>query len=110
MAVLAADVKRRALAAQKTLAHLGTVRAVYVFGSHVDGSANEWSDIDVTAFMDGIDDRDVQRCARAMTEVQREAGLEVEAHILPDTARRHPQSGSFAERILKYGVRIDEPE
>jgi predicted nucleotidyltransferase len=109
MAVLDAEVKRRALAARESLARLGTVRAVYVFGSQVDGSANKWSDIDVAAFMDGIDDWDIHRRARAMTQVQREVGLDVEAHLFPDTLRRHPQRGSFSEYILKHGVRIDEP-
>jgi len=110
MAPLDADVKQRALAARQTLARFGTVRAVYVFGSRVSGSADQWSDIDVAAFMDGIDNWDLQRRARAMTQVQQEAGLNVEAHIFPDTARRHPQRGSFAEHILKHGVHIDEPE
>jgi predicted nucleotidyltransferase len=110
MAVLDADVKRRALAARDTLARLGTVRAVYVFGSNVDGSADAWSDIDVAAFMEDIDDWGIHRRARAMTQVQREVGLEVEAHLFPDAVRRHPQRGSFSEYVLKHGVRVDEPQ
>jgi predicted nucleotidyltransferase len=88
---------------------MGTVRAVYVFGSHVNGSADQWSDIDVAAFMDGIDDWSIQRPVRAMTQVQRDAGLDIEAHLFPDRVRCHPQRGSFSEYILKHGVRIDKP-
>lgn len=109
MAVLDADVKWRALAAAESLARLGTVRAVYVFGSHVDGSADQWSDIDVAAFMEGIDDWGIERRARAMTRVQQEVGYDVEAHLFPDTARRQPQRGSFSDYVLKHGIRVDEP-
>lgn len=109
VAVLDAEVKRRALAARESLERMGTVRAVYVFGSHVNGSADQWSDIDVAAFMDGIDDWSIQRPVRAMTQVQRDAGLDIEAHLFPDRVRCHPQRGSFSEYILKHGVRIDKP-
>jgi predicted nucleotidyltransferase len=110
MAVLDAEVRQRALAVRETLARLGAVRAVYVFGSHADGSADEWSDIDVAAFMDGIDDWDLDRRVHAMTRVQLEVGLDVETHIFPDTVRRHPQRGSFTEYVLKHGIRVDVTE
>jgi predicted nucleotidyltransferase len=108
MAVLDAEVKRRALAATRILARLGTVRAAYVFGSHVEGRAGRWSDIDVAAFMKGIETWDIRRRARAMTRVQEEAGLDVEAHLFPDSALDNPPAASFAEYILKHGVCIQQ--
>ncbi len=106
MAILDAEVRRRALAATETLERLGTVRAVYVFGSHAEGRPDRWSDIDVAAFMEGIDAWDIRRRARAMTQVQEEAGLDVEAHLFAESALDHPQAGSFAEYVLKHGVCI----
>jgi len=104
MAVLDAEVKRRALAATETLARMGAVRAAYVFGSHVEGRADRWSDIDVAVFMDEVETWDIRRRARAMPQVQQEAGLDVEAHLFPASAYHHPQKGSFAEYILRHGL------
>ena len=110
MAILDAEVKRRALAALRTLSRLGTVRAAYVFGSHVEGGANRWSDIDVAAFMAGIETWNIRRRARAMTRVQGEAGLDVEAHLFPDSILDNPPPASFVEYILKHGVRIEDDQ
>ncbi len=46
-------IESRALAAVKVLSALSVVRAAYLFGSHVEGTPDEWSDIDVAVFMDG---------------------------------------------------------
>ena len=106
MAVIPADIRRQALAATRTLERLGTVRAAYVFGSQAEGRADSWSDIDVAAFLEGIEDWDLQRRATAMALVMEEAGSNVEAHLLPVSALEKPEPGSFAEHILKHGVRI----
>ena len=71
MAVLDVEVKRRAHAATQTLMRLGIVRAAYIFGSHADGSADRWGDIDIAVFMDGIEKWDIRRRARAMVQVQK---------------------------------------
>ncbi|HOZ48826.1 MAG TPA: nucleotidyltransferase domain-containing protein [Candidatus Hydrogenedentes bacterium] len=113
MAVLDAAVKRRALAAATMLDKLGTVRASYLFGSHVEGRADRWSDIDVAVFMDGIETWDIRRRARAMAQVQREIGCDIEAHLFPASAHYAPEPGSFAEYIHRHGVRLetdDSPE
>ncbi len=108
MAVLDAEVRQRALLAVETLGRLGPVRAAYVFGSHAEGRAHAWSDIDVAAFMEGIESWDIQRRARAMVQVQEEAGLDVEAHLFSDAPLDHPEAGSFAEYILQHGVCIKD--
>ena len=106
MAVFDARVEGRALAATRILARLGIVRAVYVFGSHVEGRADRWSDIDVAAFMEGIENWDLRRRAQAMARVMEEAGPEVEAHLFPASALENPECGGFAEYVLQHGVRI----
>ena len=51
-------IENRALAAVKVLSDLTAVRAAYVFGSHVEGTPDQWSDIDVGVFMEGIENWD----------------------------------------------------
>ncbi len=107
MVVLDAEVKDKALEAVKILSRFGTVRAVYLFGSQVDGTADEWSDIDVAIFMDDVENWDIQRNTRAMVMVMEEVGDDVEAHIFPASSLEHPGRGSFVEYILGHGVRVE---
>jgi len=106
MAAIHADVRQRALAATRTLARLATLRAAYVFGSHANGRADEWSDIDVAAFLDGIETWNLERRAKAMALVMEEAGSDVEAHLFPASTFDKPEPGSFAADILRHGIRI----
>jgi predicted nucleotidyltransferase len=106
MAVLDVEIERRALAGVETLGRLATVRAAYIFGSHVEGKPDQWSDIDLAAFMEGIEDWDIEKHVNAMGLVRTEAGSDVEAHLFPASALEHPARGSFAQYILKHGVCI----
>ena len=69
MAVIDAEVKRRALAATKALERECVVRAAYVFGSQVDVRTDRWSDIDVAAFMEGVESWDIWRRTRTIVKV-----------------------------------------
>jgi predicted nucleotidyltransferase len=106
MAVLEAEIERRAAAAARELAHHSTVRAVYVFGSHVTGRADEWSDIDVAAFMEGVEFLDLWQRTQMIVAVQKKVGYDVEIHLFPASALDNPEPGSFAADIIKHGVRI----
>ncbi|MHB9027200.1 MAG: nucleotidyltransferase domain-containing protein [Candidatus Latescibacterota bacterium] len=106
MAVLDAGVKDKALVAINTLSRFGAVRAAYLFGSQVEGTADEWSDIDVAVFMEGVENWDIQHRTQAMVLVMDEAGNDVEVHLFPLSSLEKPGRGSFAEYILKHGVRI----
>ena len=110
MDTLDAGVGRRALAATKILARLGVVRAAYVFGSHAKGTADAWSDIDVAAFVEGLEHWDIRKRATAMAIVMEEAGSDVEAHLFPASALHNPPTGSFAEYILRHGTPILTPQ
>jgi len=88
------------------LAREGVVRAAYIFGSYAEGRADEWSDLDVAAFMDGVENWDMQRCARAMGRVMEEAGSDVEAHLFPASVLENAPRASFAEYVLRHGIRI----
>jgi predicted nucleotidyltransferase len=106
MAFLDPEVRKRALDAVRILKRMATVRAAYVFGSHVEGRAHRYSDIDVALFAEGVENWDIQRRARAMAQVQKEAGLEVEAHLFPASSLDHREPGSFAAWVLAHGVEV----
>jgi len=106
MALLNSRIEDKALAAAQTLSRLGIVRAVYLFGSQAEGNPGKWSDIDVAAFMEGIEGWDIVQRAKAMALVMEEAGSDVEAHLFPASSLEKPKRGSFAEFILQHGIRI----
>jgi len=106
MVALDADVRRRALQAANVVGRMAVVRAVYVFGSQAEGRTHRWSDIDVALFLEGLEAWDVRRRAQVMYRVQKEVGLDVEAHLFPATAFDHPEPASFAAHIIKNGVPI----
>ncbi|MFH0962830.1 MAG: nucleotidyltransferase domain-containing protein [Planctomycetota bacterium] len=106
MAILDAEVEKKALTATMTLSQRGVVRAAYVFGSHAEGRGDRWSDIDVAAFMEGVEGLDIRGRARLMAQVMEEAGPEVEVHLLPPSSLELPEPGGFVEYILRHGVRV----
>lgn len=55
MAVEQAVVEHRAYLAIQALSRRVEVAGAYLFGSHVDGRADEYSDIDVGAFVEGLE-------------------------------------------------------
>ena len=101
-------IENRALAAVKVLSGLTAVRAAYVFGSHVGGTPDPWSDIDVGVFMEGIENWDIHQRATAMALVMEKVGSDVEAHLFSASALDNPPRGSFAEYILRHGTRVFE--
>jgi len=106
MAALDAQVKRRALAAARALRHEGVVRAAYVFGSHAQGRADRWSDIDIAAFVEGAESWDFWQRARVMVQIQKQVGFDVETHLFPASLLEYAETGSFAADVLRHGIRI----
>ncbi len=92
------------MAAATVLGRLGAVRAAYVFGSHVEGRADQWSDVDVAAFVEGVENWGLERRAKVMALVMKEAGADVETHLFPTSALARPQRGGLAEYVLQHGI------
>lgn len=107
MAVLASEVERRARETARVLARRGRLHRVYVFGSHAEGRADRWSDIDIAAFMDGIEDWNLQQRARVMAEVQMEVGFDVEPHLFSSSLLEADDPASFARYVIDHGLPID---
>lgn len=108
MVALNAELTRRVLAAAMALRREGVLRAVYVFGSHVDGCADEWSDIDVAAFMDGVESWDLWRQTEVIVRVQKEVGFDLEPHLFSASSLAAPEVGSFAAHVIRHGIRVPE--
>jgi predicted nucleotidyltransferase len=101
-----AAIENRALAAVKVLSGLGVVHAAYLFGSHVEGTPDQWSDIDVAVFMEGVEQWNIHQHVEAMALVMEKVGSEVETHLFPISDLDNPPRASFAQYILRRGVRI----
>jgi predicted nucleotidyltransferase len=108
MAKLNPLIARQAREALKVLKRQARVRAAYVFGSQASGTADKFSDIDIAAFIEGLELWDLRQRARIAVQVQKEAGDEVELHFLPAEALADHLPASLADYILRNGVRIEE--
>jgi len=106
MGTIDTALESRARVAVEVLSGLGVVQAAYLFGSHVEGTPDVWSDIDVVVFMEGVEHWDIHQRATAMALVMEKVGSDVEAHLFPVSALDNPPRGSFAEYILRRGTRI----
>ena len=108
MVALHPEIARRALATARALSREGTLRALYVFGSHVEGRAHEWSDIDIAAFMEGVESWDLWRRTDVIVRVQQQVGYDVEPHLFPASSLAAPEPGSFEEYVIQHGVRVGD--
>ena len=104
MGTIDTAVEGRARAAVEVLSDLGVVQAAYLFGSHVEGTPDAWSDIDVGVFMEGVERWDIHQRATAMALVMEKVGSDVETHLFPVSALDKPPRGGFAEYILRHGI------
>ncbi len=107
MAVINDMIQRRARMAVKIIAQQARVRAAYLFGSQVEGTAGRFSDIDIAAFVEGAEHWDLQRRVHVGVEVQRQVGDDIEVHILPAKSLDNPPAASFAAYVQSHGVPID---
>jgi len=110
MARLSPVIKKRAADAVQVLAPHAKVCAVYVFGSHVDGTPDAYSDIDLAVFVQGIEGWDIFRRADITALVQREVGDDIELHYFPVQSLESPDPASFAAYVLGHGLRIQEDQ
>lgn len=106
MAVIEAVIENRVVMAARELSKSARVMAVYIFGSHVTGKADEWSDIDIGIFAEGVENWDFERLTRTTVELQRKFGDDLEFHFFPSSALENPEPASFAAFVAKHGAKI----
>src|SRR5437899_2955579 len=107
MAIVDAVIAERTTEAVRAVANWGRVRAAYLFGSQVEGAADERSDLDVAVFIEGAEHWDFDRVSRACAAAQHQVGLDVELHIFPALFYENPPRASFAQYILAHGVPLN---
>lgn len=99
-------IEARARRAIEVLSRSSKVAATYLFGSHVDGTVHPWSDIDLAVFVENLDTFDLSDRARVTARVQKEAGDEVELHLLPAEDLKQRDPAGFSAWVLAHGVEI----
>jgi len=106
MVVLNDLVKKRACEAVDVVARRTPVRAAFVFGSQAAGTAHEWSDIDVAAFIENAHELGLKDRIRLGVETREQAGDDIEIHLFPAQSLTDAHPASFAAYIIRHGVRI----
>ncbi len=86
MALSSPIIEESAVQALRVLARHMKVRAGYVFGSHVDGTPDAYSDIDLAIFVEGLEEWDIFQRADMTALVQGEVGDDIELHYFPAQA------------------------
>lgn len=97
------DQARRAIQA---LADHASVVAAFLFGSQVEGAPDEYSDIDIGAFVEEVENWDAARAASESAYVQESVGDDVELHFFPAQQLRDCDAASFAASIIRHGQRV----
>ena len=97
----------RARQVMEVLSRQATVRGLFVFGSQVSGAPDDCSDIDLAAFVDEAETWSLERRVRAIVDVQREAGDDLDVHFFPARFMQDALSGSFAEFVMREGVEVE---
>ncbi len=79
----------------------------YLFGSQITGEADEWSDIDIAVFCQGIEDWKIQKEVEVSIEIMSQFGDDIDVHFFPISELENPSPASFAQYIIKHGLRLD---
>jgi len=73
-------------------------KSVILFGSYVNGTPHEWSDIDIAVVMNDFDG-DWLKTASLLFSLRRNISIDIEPHLMDE---QHDPSG-FLEHITKTG-------
>ena len=107
MAVIDDMIQQRARRAVEVVAQQARVRAAYLFGSQVEGTADEFSDIDIAAFVEEAEQWDLPQRVRIGIEAQRQVGDDIELHLFPAKLIENPPAASFAAYVQSHGTPIE---
>jgi predicted nucleotidyltransferase len=99
-------IENRARQALEVLGRSLKIVAVYLFGSRVDGTSDQWSDIDLAVFAEGVERWDLAQRARAIADVQEKAGDDVEVHLFSAKSLAGCDPASFAAWVLSHGIAL----
>ena len=100
-------IEQRAVQALRVLALHMKVCAGYVFGSHVNGTPDAYSDVDLAVFVEGLEAWDIFQRSDLTALVQGEVGDDIELHYFPAQALESSEPASFAAYVLHHGVPVE---
>jgi len=80
-----------------------TIKAAYLYGSYVTGSADKQSDIDIGIFIEGYNTLSLFQLVKLVILVQKEIDDSLDIHFFPAEALTHDEPGSFASFVIKHG-------
>ena len=106
MAAIDAVIEHRSRYAVDVLSRYTSVAAAYLFGAWVEGSADDWSNIDLAVFLEGIESWDLATRAHTASLVQEKAGDDIKLHFFSARLLHQPEPVSFAAYVLMHGVAI----
>lgn len=107
MVVVSHLIEDRIRRAAELVSRHAMVEAVYIFGSHVNETADKYSDIDVAAFVRKTEKWNLIKRSRISAEIQKAVGDDLELHLFSADALEHPEPASFASHVVKTGIRIN---
>jgi len=100
------DVQQRVQTALAIVLQFGTIAEAYLFGAHVEGTAQPGSDIDLAVFVEDLASWDPMDQVEMASKVQRNAGTDIEVHLLPAATLYQTDDAGFAAWILARGVKL----
>ncbi|MDD5559499.1 nucleotidyltransferase domain-containing protein [Candidatus Methylomirabilis sp.] len=106
MADIDAVIEHRSRYAVELLSRYTPVAAAYLFGPWVEGSADEWSGIDLAVFLEDIESWDLTTRAHTTALVQEKAGDDITLHFFSARSLHQPEPASLAAYVLMHGVAI----
>ena len=77
-----------------------------MFGSYVDGTPHEWSDIDLAIFTPAADTWTRQARHAVNRAIRKSVDLAVEVHFFGMKAKANARPSNFAGYVLEHGKRI----
>lgn len=100
------NVRQRVQTALAVVLQFGTIVEAYLFGAHVEGTTEPGSDIDLAVFVEDLASWDPMDQIQMAAKVQRQAGTDIEIHLLPAATLGHTDDAGFAAWVLTRGVKV----
>jgi predicted nucleotidyltransferase len=102
----AAEIERISQDAVATLERELPIAAAFLFGSYVEGGAQEHSDIDLAVFTSARSKLNIDERSRLQLHLQRNCALDLELHLYPADALARARSTNFYGYLLEHGKRL----
>lgn len=77
-----------------------------MFGSHVEGTPHEYSDIDIAILTPAADTWTLRTRLAVNRAIRKAVDLAVELHFFGTEAKRNARPTNFAGHVLEHGKRI----